>query len=239
MNKITFHSNRIYNNYLKNLEPDASKKHVPEWFSSSSRLWEDDFGNSADHPFGGKVLSFKACPALMDAFVMGYMLKTPCSIYIYKDYNQLKCKTDLGFEDFCGVRPKMQNFPVPQGYEEDHFHWYPNWMPSLPKGYSALYVNPLNRFDLPFLTVSGVIDNDDMDTPGLMPFFIKKGFEGVIPAGTIYAQIIPFKREDWEIEKVVHTQEAITERHQGQANKFRVPEGGAYKKTVWKRKSFS
>lgn len=239
MKKIIFHSNRTYNDYLKNVEPDSSKKNVPEWFSSSSRLWKDDDGNEAEHSFGGKVLSFKACPALMDSFLMGYMLKTPCSIYIYKEDGKIKCKTDSGFEDFCGPRPKMQGFPVPVGYEEDHFHWYPNWMPRLPEGYSALYISPINRFDLPFLTVSGVIDNDDMDTPGLMPFFIQKDFEGIIPSGTPYVQIIPFKREEWEMDKIMHTEKEIIDRHKYQADKFRVPEGGAYKKTVWKRKFFS
>jgi hypothetical protein len=157
---------------------------------------------------------------------------------VYKENNELKYKIDKGFEDFCGIRPKMEGFPTPYGYEDDHFHWYPNWMPELPKGYSALYLNPINRFDLPFITVSGVIDNDDMDTPGLMPFFIKKDFEGIIPAGTEYAQIIPFKREDWEMEKIMHTEKEIYERHDYQAKKFRIPEGGAYKKTVWKRKNF-
>lgn len=238
MKKITFHSNRNYNSLLENFGPEPSKKNIPQWFSSANRFWIDDLGNTAEHSFGGKVLSFKACPAIMDAFVMGYMLKTPCNIYIYKENNQMKCKTDFGFEDFCGQRPKMENFPVPQGYEEDHFHWYPNWMPSLPKGYSALYVNPLNRFDLPFMTISGVIDNDDMDTPGLMPFFINKGFEGIIPSGTPYVQIIPFKREDWELDKVMHSQEDIIQRHSDQASKFRIPEGGAYKKSIWKRKNF-
>ena len=32
---------------------------------------------------------------------------------------------------------------------------------------------------------------------GNVPFFIKSGFEGVIPAGTPIAQLIPIKREKW------------------------------------------
>lgn len=238
MKKIIFHSNRVYNNLSETLSPDASKKHVPRWFSSASRSWLDSNGNETDHSFGGKVLSFKACPALMDAFVMGYMLTTPCDIYFYKEAGTTKVKTPPGLEDFCGARPRMQDFPTPEGYEEDHFHWYPNWMPELPKGYSAIYTSPLNRFDLPFLTISGVIDNDDMNTPGLMPFFIKKNFYGMIPAGTPYAQVIPFKREDWQSELVMHTYEEINKRHSDQASKFRIPEGGAYKKLVWKKKIF-
>ena len=55
-------------------------------------------------------------------------------------------------------------------------------------------MSPINRFDLPFLSISGFIDcNYGFSLAGNMPFFIKKGFEGVIPAGTPYMQIIPIK----------------------------------------------
>jgi len=238
MKKIIFHSNRFYNNLYK-INPSPSKRNIPKWFSSANRFWVNELGDTAEHSFGGKVLSFKACPALMDAFTLGYMLLTPCDIKFYKENGKIKHQTSIGYEDFCGERPRMQDFPVPEGYQDDHFHWYPNWMPALPKGYSAIYTSPFNRFDLPFITVSGVIDNDDMDTPGLMPFFIKNNFEGIIPAGTPYVQIIPFKREDWEMGLLLHDNKEIKDRHIEQANKFRIPEAGAYKKLVWKRKNFT
>lgn len=97
----------------------------------------------------------------------------------------------------------MPQFIHPQGYYQEHFAWYPDWAVELPEGYSALYTHPLNRFDLPFFMTIGIIDNDKVNLPGTMPFFIAKGFEGTIPAGTPYAQIIPFKREDWKSEIIV------------------------------------
>ena len=228
MPKITFHSNRTYNQQHSSLSPKPSKKEVPYWFSESSRYWFPE----------QESLSFKACPALVDAFISGYMLKTPCDIYFSKDdQGYVRQKTDPGYEDFCGERPDMIGFPKPHGFDK-HFHWYPNWMPGLEDGYSALYVQPLNRFDLPFITVSGIIDNDKMNTPGLMPFFLKDGFEGLIPKGTPFAQVIPFKREEWESEEKMYTMQEIYDRHNYQANLFRVPEGGAYKKKVWSRKRY-
>ena len=233
MPKIVFHSNRIYNQKGSSLNPETSKKNIPQWFVDSSRYW---------FPEDPSSLSFKACPALIDAFVSGYVLKTPCDIYISKGLNpqgeeQFIAMTQNGYQDFCGSRVDMVGFPKPLGTDK-HFHWYPNWMPGLEEGYSALYVHPVNRYDLPFVTLSGIIDNDKMDTPGLMPFFLKTGFEGLIPKGTPYAQIFPFKREEWDSEEKIYTQDEILERHQYQANKFRVPEGGAYKKTVWSRKRY-
>lgn len=236
MPKITFHSNRIYNSKLSSLNPSPAKKDVPKWFSESSRYW---------FPENKDSLSFKACPALVDAFLSGYLLKTPCDIYInkktindnYTHIESLSISIERGYEDFIGARPDMVGFPKPNGFDK-HFHWYPNWMPGLEPGYSALYLHPLNRFDLPFITVSGIIDNDKMDTPGLMPFFLKEGFEGLIPKGTPYVQVIPFKREEWDSEEKMYSLTEIQDRHEYQANKFRVPEGGAYKKKVWSRKRY-
>jgi hypothetical protein len=229
MPKITFHSNRPYNKNNDPLGPTPAKKNVPQWFSESSRYW---FPEEKD------TLSFKACPALVDVFVSGYMLRTPCDIYMTKDSSGLTIQvTEPGYEDFCGSRPDMVGFPKPNGFDK-HFHWYPNWMPGLEQGYSALYTQPMNRFDLPFITISGIIDNDKMNTPGLMPFFLKEGFEGLIPKGTPFVQIFPFKREEWDSEEKMYSLEEIHERHNYQANMFRVPEGGAYKKKIWSRKRY-
>lgn len=238
-NKIIFHSNRIYNDVIKDLSPTASIKKIPLWWKQASR---DFINEKTNKPFidfqGDNVLNFKACPALLDIFNIGYLYLTPCDIKIVKKDDLKVPVMPNGFADFCGVRKEMPGFSVPHGYSKDHFHWYPNWAPSLPKGYSAMYISPINRFDLPFITVSGIIDNDNMDTPGLIPFFLKEDFEGIIPAGTPYMQVIPFKREDWELDLKYYTIDEIQKRHVDQGNKFRIKGGGAYKKHVWSRKQY-
>lgn len=64
MPKITFHSNRIYNSTILDTAPEVTKKNIPSWFVESSRYW---------FPENKDSLSFKACPALIDAFVTGYV----------------------------------------------------------------------------------------------------------------------------------------------------------------------
>ena len=238
MNKITFHSNRYYNSLSEKYYPVPVKTQIPKWFSTADKYWLNLDGNPMEDHEGNKVFNFKMCPALLDIFTAGYFYVTPCDITFKKQNNFLIPQTEPGFEDFCGPRLITPGLAVPNGYGENHFHWYPNFAPSLQKGYSAMYLSPLNRFDLPFLTVAGIIDNDNMDTPGLMPFFLKEGFEGVIPAGTPYVQIIPFKRDDWEMEVKHYDYTEILKRHEYQAKKFRVKEGGAYKKNVWSRKRY-
>ena len=77
-----------------------------------------------------------------------------------------------------------------------------------------------------------------MSFAGLMPFFLKKGFEGIVPAGTPYVQIIPFKREDWEMEIKNHTYEEMYQRHMIAANLLRTKDGGEYKKNMWSKKKY-
>jgi hypothetical protein len=142
----------------------------------------------------------------------GYVYRTPCDIEVSEVNGKVKITVlNPQNQDFVGARPAMPQFVPPQGYHEDHFAWWADWAVELPEGYSALYSQPFNRFELPFLTTSGIIDNDKVHLPGTMPFFIVKGFTGVIPAGTPYAQIMPFKRENWiaEIETEISYEDMV------------------------------
>ena len=238
--KIVFHANRLYNKTNEKYWPKPTRTQVPKWFVQADKYEKDPITQEYyQNNEGGKLFSFKACPALLDVFTAGYLYTTPCDLTFFKDKNgMMNVKTEASFEDFCGARPQMKEFHQPSNYYKEHFHWYPNWAPKLPEGYSAIYTHPMNRFDLPFLTVSGIIDNDKMDTPGLMPFFLKEGFEGVIPQGTPYVQIIPFKRDDWEAEYKFYEYNDILKRHTDQANLYRTKDGGQYKKFTWSRKKY-
>jgi hypothetical protein len=121
-----------------------------------------------------------------------------------------------------------------EGYEPLMFNFMPSWCIKTPKGYSSLFIHPINRTDLPFYTIGGVLDTDGWGEAGMHPFLLKKGWSGIIPEGTPYMQIIPFKRQDWVsvVDKTM-TKEysiAITKRD----NKFK----DFYKKTHWKIKSY-
>jgi len=88
------------------------------------------------------------------------------------------------------------------------------------------------------MTVAGIIDNDKVNLPGSMPFFIKEGWTGVIPAGTPYAQMIPFLREDWKSQTVIPTVNDIIINNTQNSRKYRVPNGGVYKNSVWTKRSY-
>lgn len=245
MPKIRFGSNRIYNDepQYKELAPVSSKNGMPDWWKSANIFWLDEDNAPLMSKYNmddeeERSLGFKACPALLDVFSTGYLLRSPVDIMFVQYNNEPYLIIDKNFQDFCDSRTDMPNFPVPHGYSKKHFHWWPNWGVETPKDYSILVTHPINRFDLPFLTVGGIIDSDRYTLPGLTPFFLKEGFSGLIPKGTPIAQIIPIKRENWESELHHYSKEEIIERHKYINDTFRVKGGGIYKRKVWFKKEY-
>lgn len=243
LRKIKFTINRPWLNRDSASAPKPVIKTIPKWYKSADRFakhpqtgehWEDPYN-------GGKIPTWKACPAVYDIMGAGYVYRTPCDIeFTENSYGQIEAKVlDDKNKDFLQFRPPMPQFQVPMGYHEIHFAWWSDWAVEVPEGYSVLYTQPFNRFELPFITTSGIIDNDKVNLPGTMPFFVKKGFTGILPAGTPYAQMLPFKRENWESEIVDNLPyEKMAEINQKNSEKYRQPDGGVYQREVWERRKY-
>jgi hypothetical protein len=76
-----------------------------------------------------------------------------------------------------------------------------------------------------------------MNTPGMMPFWIRKGFSGVIPKGTPFMQILPFKRETWQAVNIA-ADELQVRRNLKRANRFRSEPNDYYRNHTWTRKKY-
>ena len=176
---------------------------IPDWYKENPRF----FGEKNNPEFmNGKVInnSLKACIPFYDAITSGYIQKTWCDIHLNFDY---KNGNLMDFQYNYSKKPEIishRDSPVSlKTFDDIHrveFVWKIPWLPILPKGWSALFVHPLNRIDLPFISLSGLIDSDKFFHSGYgnYPFYVKKGFNNrIIPAGTPMYQIIPIKRESW------------------------------------------
>jgi len=240
MPKIKFLANRGWLSEKDSSAPEPVSKSLPEWYTSADRFYKGQNGESIIGMDGGKIPTWKACPAIYDIFITGYVYRTPCDIEFFLDSkNEISAKVlDPKYSDFIQFRDPMPQFEHPRGYYKKHFAWYPDWAVATPKGYSVLYAQPFGRYDLPFHTTSGIIDNDKVHLPGTFPFFIQEGWTGVIPAGTPYSQMIPFKREDWESEYELDSGLSIMKKNMENSKKYRVPNGGVYLKEVWERRKY-
>ena len=174
-------------------------KDMPQRAFSTIVLTEDD--------------TVKRCPPFVDAMTCGFLMPLICDLRVANGEftwdNDLPASTvnfprsPIGFQDASQVA----GTPL---FDADRFmiKFHNLWAIEAPEGYSLLFTHPANRFDLPFTTLTGLVDCDRFhDAPIHFPaHWHDEGFNGVLPKGTPVAQCIPIKRETW----VAHTR-AFTE----------------------------
>jgi hypothetical protein len=199
--------------------PQPAKNFIPEWYKNIKA--------------GKDIVNVKKCIPFLDSMSNGYIQTTWSDINIAEEKDGLKVVFDSNVPLF--LHREISHMPVDSAFYNIEFVWQRPWSTILPDGYSALVVHPLNRVDLPFITLSGVVDFDKSIHAqiGNIPFYIKKGFTGTIPSGTPMFQIIPIKREEWMSESQEYSdmfwQKKIRERN-GIVD--------FYKKKIWQKKSF-
>lgn len=204
-NKIKF---QALNEMIESVQshPAPSASHIPSWYKQMRRYVGD-----SDKPIkslGAKDL--KTCFPFRDALLTGYFVLLPADLEVtISDSGQTDVwwNQSLPFElvESRGstLTETNQGFgmPVPHGCNPTMFAWRPFYSVGVDFSYSILVTHPLNRHDLPFVTTSGIMETAGIETmAGNIPFFFKEGFSGIIPKGTPIAQIIPFKRENWQSE---------------------------------------
>jgi hypothetical protein len=212
---------------------EPAKGHVPKWYKEID-LWKNNEVFSIETRFNKTV---KHCTSLLDSLTIGYMLVLPYDFYV-KNNNGIPYIACKGNDAFTPKAQIQDDYPslVPEGHNPLMFTWKFSAAISIPLGYSFLLTHPINRHELPFTTVSGVVDGGFVTNPiGSLPFYIKDGFEGVIPQGTPIAQIIPFRQENWS-SKIANGLVNIGKKH-GEQSKAVL--SGWYKKTFWTRKNYN
>jgi hypothetical protein len=252
-NLAIFRSYRPWLNKESKFVPSPTQESIPQWYKDADRFAKLPNGEYYKAPKEvcpfpkegtvddyGKIPTWKACPAIMDAFATGYVFKTPCDLIFFKnDQGIISVKVeDPKYNSFCTPRLPMDQFQHPLGFYQHHFSWMPDWGLELPEEYSALFMTPMNRFDLPFMNTTGIVDSDKLHLLGSFPFFIAEGWEGTIPAGTPYLQFLPFKRENWEHQIEILDHSDMYAKIIDNANFYRKPDGGVYKNKIWSRREY-
>jgi len=173
--------------------PKLAKDVIPQWYKHAEIAYEDS--NGVRHN------GLKTCVPFLDGMISGYMLLTWTDIHVkILEDGSVDIKWDSeSTSNPLAERPKEtgHTMPRPAGHLPNHMVWTPKWGVKSPRGWSTLFTHPFNRFDLPFTTMSALVDSDRYYGSGNIPFFIKEGFEGTIPKGTPYVQLIPVKRAKW------------------------------------------
>jgi hypothetical protein len=229
--KIIFEPINILSEKKIIAEPKPAKFFVPDWYKKINPLKENKKFSREDSGITNKTV--KTCIPFLDAMTGGYIVSLPCDVEA-TDFKENRFIWDTSYQTISlhysfQISSKM----IPENYEENPFKFNTFWTIKTPKGYSTLFTHPLNREDLPFKTISGIVDTDKYNLPINFPFFIKKGFEGIIPKGTPICQFFVFERKNWEsscLKSIANVEE--------RENFIKSKINSSYKKHFWVPKEF-
>lgn len=212
--------------------PKPAATYIPKWYRDIPKFSKKEVVLNEHGRLDG--MNVKSCVPFLDSMMSGYIQETWQDIAVEHRNGrvQVSCPTD---PRMLSTRNEL-SIPVSEAFYQIEFVWKAPWMPRLPKGWSMLYTSPLNHVELPWETGSGVQDSDNFyHSPfGNLPFYIKYGFTGIIPAGTPMYQMIPVKRESWKSEVMPWDKEGQYRRVKMIATRFE----GAYRDLFHAKKEY-
>ena len=178
--------------------PSLALLGLPDWFKAMP-------ASAFSSVMQTEQLTVKKCPPFIDAMTHGFLIPLVTDLRIEDgafswDFEMpggaitSYSRSPLDFHDSAQVA----GTPL---FKDDTFVIKFNnfWTIESPPGYSLLVTHPVNRYDLPFVTLTGLIDTD-LYKDNFINFPARwrdHSFRGVLPKGTPVAQLVPIKREAW------------------------------------------
>lgn len=166
---------------------------------------------------GEAVRTVKQCPPFVDAMRAGIVFPLAADLTVKNgemswDWDPPATPGARTTRSPVGVHVPEQAVGLP-GADPDLFVVKFNnfWTVELPEGWSMLFGHPANRPDLPFRTLTGLVDADRW-RDGFVHFpalWTDPGFEGELAAGTPVAQGYPVPRAAPDLETGEMTAEAF------------------------------
>jgi len=227
--------------------PIPAKFNIPEWYKN------------LEHTILKKTV--KGCMPFLDSLTAGYLLKMPQDFYLrhnvdnknekeetFKDsfqtfglhnQSQLIHAKHINLNSEIDVHPLKQLDGSPFLEKNKNLPLYKilnPWKIKTPKGYSCLFVPPLNNSDDRFSIIPAIVDTDTFPIEINFPIVINGDkypvLETTIKKGTPYVQIIPFKRDSWKIKIKTRKQKEI----QNSRLFFGLKILNVYKEKYWNKK---
>lgn len=186
--------------------PDWIKAMPPQAFNGINQRQED---------------TVKRCPPFIDAMTHGFLMPLICDLRVENGEfvwdNDIPpggavsfVRSPIGFHD----GGQVVGSPL---FAADCFlmKFHNLWTIEAPEGYAILFTHPLNRFDLPFTTLTGLVDCDRYHDNWIhFPArWHDMNFTGVLPKGTPVAQCFAVKRESWTIQTAAFSTDDVQRVH--------------------------
>jgi len=220
---------------LAGIPPTSAIKHIPDWYKDIQPYANGDKKLKFPLESNTHNATMKRCVPFLDAMTAGYTFVLDDDVFVEQvgGVPLMRWKSDAEMITFHSF-DQFEGLPIPKGYHNMVAKWHNDYLFKTPPGYSTWFTHPVNRFDLPFLTMNGFVDTDKYTMATQFPFFLQEGFEGIIESGTPVAQMIPIKRDSWEINVEKYDKEEMYKNHRA----FRRTFAGSYKINFWNRKYY-
>jgi hypothetical protein len=185
---------------LEEYLPKPASTFVPDWYKKL-----ESYINGSKKPTGqgSSAATAKRCMPVFDAIVGGYIIVSPADVFVSQKKTEDGSKhpyfewSSYGLIQFHPIE-QMPEHPNRNGHMA-YPKWINPWAIKTPKGYSVLFTQPMHRESV-FTILPGIVDTDTYTAPVNFPFVLNDvNFEGLIPAGTPIAQVIPIKRDEWQM----------------------------------------
>lgn len=209
--------------------PIPAAEMLPEWYKETSTYINNDKVPAVNNNTSATI---KKCMPVFDVLTAGYLILSPADVIITQVDGMpfVKWRGD----DTIRFHPISQAPNHPHSDGMAYMKWVNEWIIQTPKGYSTLVINPVHR-DNPFKILEGIVDTDDYYLPIEFICTLKDTkWEGIIPAGTPIAQVIPFKRDIYKMKIGKKNDKAYNKTVRIITKHFY----NAYKNFIWKRKEY-
>jgi hypothetical protein len=193
-------------------QPMPAVQGLPDWFKAMPQ--------KAFNPITGEEnQTVKRCPPFIDAMTFGFLMPLVVDLKVQDgefswDFEVPDAIVTEHSRSPIDFHDPSQVVGTPL-FDDDRFIIKFNnfWTIEAPPGYSLLFTHPVNRADLPFTTLTGLVDCDTFNnSPVNFPArWHDPNFNGVLPKGTPVAQCLPIKRDSWAARCDVLSDEASDE----------------------------
>ena len=166
--------------------------------------WLREMPNRAfSQTHGTDVRTVKQCPPFVDAMIHGFVMPLVCDIEVRNgiftwdwDLPPLSVETHPRSPLSFHVAAQVTGAPL-QHDPQAIIKFNSFWTIQLEPGYALYATHPVNRGDLPFRLLTGLVDADVFNAVGILfpAVWVDPGFSGVLRAGTPIAQCFPVARD--------------------------------------------
>jgi hypothetical protein len=180
--------------------PVPARSVLPDWLRAMP--------NRAFSPVHGQdVRTVKQCPPFVDAMSYGFIMPLPCDVTMRDGV--LSWHWNLPTPSVHAHPRSPISFHVPEQVEATplfqpgralvKFNSF--WTIELEPGWSLFATHPVNREDLPFRLLTGLVDADRFNDVGILfpAVWTDPGFSGTLPRGTPVAQCFAVPRSAPEL----------------------------------------